>query len=96
MTGLGICYPKKDYWLHCFTASTLAHCTSTPLFWLYRKVYVRRPHGVDIFAYGKSEPSTGVTPQRSTHHGSVWEGGEFDPKMEKLVVMDPKIQSEVA
>ncbi len=31
LTELGLCYPIKDYWLHCFTASTFAHFTSTPL-----------------------------------------------------------------
>ena len=57
LTGLGICYPIKDYWLHCFTASNFIHCTSTPLFRIGGKVYVKRPEGVHIFAWGKSGPS---------------------------------------
>ncbi len=57
LTGLGICYPIKDYWSHCFTASNFTHCTSTPLFRLGGKVYVKRPKGVHIFAWGKSGPS---------------------------------------
>ncbi len=65
LTGLGICYPIKYYRLHCFTAATFGHCTSTVLYWLVGKVYVRRTNGVNFFSWEKSGPSTGVTQQNS-------------------------------
>ncbi len=70
MNGLGICYPIKDYWFHCFTALNFTHCTSTPLFQLDGKVYVRRPKGVHIFAWGKSGPSSSTSPKYSIHQRS--------------------------
>ncbi len=62
-----------------------AYCTSTPLFWLDGKVFVKRPDGVHIFVWGKLGTSTGVTTQHSTHQRSVREGGEFDSKTEMVM-----------
>ncbi len=67
LTGLGICYPIKDYWSPCFTASNFTHCTSTPLFRIGWKVYVKRPEGVHIFAWGKSGPSKQKQRKSSNH-----------------------------
>ncbi len=71
LTGLGICYPIKDYWSHCFTASNFTHCTSTPLFRIGGKVYVKRPEGVHIFAWGKSGPSKPEQRKSSNHRTSA-------------------------
>ncbi len=66
LTGLGICYPIKDYWSNCFAASHFTHCTSTLLFRIGGKVYVKRPEGVHIFAWGKSGRQTSSRMNRNS------------------------------
>ena len=85
LTGLGICYPIKDYWLHCFTALNFTHCTSTPLFQLGGKVYVRRSVRVHIFAWGKSGPSSSKSQESSIHQTSERMDCTFFQKVEKLI-----------
>ncbi len=92
LAGLGICYPIKDYWSHCFTASTCTHYTSTPLFQWDGKVYVRID-GAHVFAWGKLGPSNGTTSHSSTCKRNCRPGDEIYQKNEKLVVIDHQTQN---
>ncbi len=84
LTGIRICYPIKEYWWHCFTDSTFTYCTSTPLLWLDGKVYVRRPDGGHIFAWGKSGPSSKNSLQYSNCQRSIREGDEYFLKIREV------------
>ncbi len=88
-------YPITDYWSQYFTSSTFAHCTSTPIFWFDGEVHVRNPGGVHIFSRGKLGPSTGKLPYHSTRQRCIREGVGFYLKYRDLVVMGPKMQSQV-